>query len=168
MRNPRFSVGSVYRVPEEGVSATARIAAPSDQLYALVSDVTRMGEWSPENLGGRWFRGVTTPAVGARFHGSNRRGWRRWSTTCTVVAAEPGRTFAFDVAFGGIPVSRWTYDFRPDGDITVVTETWTDLRARWFALLAGATMGVDDIRTHNLENIRKTLAQLTAAVERKG
>ena len=148
------------------MSATARIAAPADHLYGLVSDVARMGEWSPENVGGRWIGGATAPAVGARFRGSNRRGWRRWSTTCTVVAAEPGRTFAFDVAFAGIPASRWTYEFRPDGEATVVTETWTDRRPRWFALLAGATMGIDDIRAHNRENIKVTLANLTAAAER--
>ena len=145
--------------------ANARIAAPAGMLYALVSDVTRMGEWSPENVGGRWLGGATAPLVGARFRGSNRRGWRRWSTTCRVVAAEPGSTFAFDVSVSGIPASRWTYELRPDGDFTVVTETWTDRRPRWFAILAGATMGIDDIRAHNQDNIRATLANLTAAAE---
>lgn len=159
---------SISRVPEQDVSASARIAAPPDALYALVSNVVRMGEWSPENVGGRWIGGVTAPAVGARFRGSNRRGWRRWSTTCTVVAADPGRSFAFDVAFAGIPASRWTYEFRPHGDATVVTETWTDRRPRWFALVAGATMGIRDIRAHNVENIRKTLANLVTVAERTG
>ncbi len=147
------------------MSATARIAASGDALYALVSDVTRMGEWSPENVGGRWLGGATAPAVGARFRGSNRRGWRRWSTTCTVVAADPGCGFAFDVSVAGIPASHWTYEFRPDGDATVVTETWTDRRPRWFALLAGATMGIDDIRAHNQENMRATLANLATVAE---
>ena len=156
-------VATFCRVPEEDVTATATVAAPADRLYALVSDVTRMGEWSPENVGGRWLGGATTPAVGARFRGANRRGWRRWSTTCTVVAAEPGRVFAFDVSVVGIPASRWTYELRPDGDATVVTETWRDRRPRWFALLAGVTMGIADIRAHNQENIRTTLANLAAA-----
>lgn len=159
-------LATVDRVPERDVSATARIAAPADTLYALVSDVRRMGEWSPENVGGRWLGDATGPAVGARFRGSNRRRWRRWSTTCTVVTAAPGRSFAFDVAFAGIPASRWTYGFRPDGDATVVTETWTDRRPRWFALLAGATMGIDDIRAHNQANIDETLANLASAAER--
>lgn len=148
------------------MSGTASIAAPADDLYALVSDVARTGEWSPENLGGRWLGDATAPAVGARFRGSNRRGWRRWSTKCTVVAAEPARTFAFDVTFFAVPVSRWSYEFLPDGDTTVVTEAWTDRRPRWFALLAGAAMGVHDMGAHNRENIRKTLANLTAAAER--
>lgn len=157
---------TVRRVPEQDVSATATIAAPAGSLYALVSDVTRMGEWSPENVGGRWLDGATGPAAGARFRGSNRRGWRRWTTTCTVVTADPGCAFAFDVSVAGIPASRWTYEFRPDGDATVVTETWTDRRPRWFALLAGATMGIADIRAHHRENISTTLANLAAAAER--
>lgn len=157
--------GYVCRVPEQDVSATVRIAAPAETVYDLVSDVTRMGEWSPENVGGRWLGGATTPSVGARFRGSNRRGWRRWSTTCTVVAADPGSTFAFDVAVAGIPASRWTYEIVPDGDAAAVIETWTDRRPRWFARLAGAAMGIDDIRAHNGVNIRATLASLATAAE---
>lgn len=161
-----YRFATVHRVPERDVSAVARIAARADVLYALVSDVTLMGEWSPENLGGRWLGGVTAPARGARFRGVNRRGWRRWSTTCTVVVADPGRVFAFDVSVVGIPASRWTYEFASDGDATVVTETWTDRRPRWFALLARVTMGIGDIRAHNQRNIEMTLANLAATAER--
>ena len=88
------------------MSASVRVSASADELWRLVSDVVRMGEWSPENVGGRWLGGATGPVVGARFRGSNRRGWRRWSTTCTVVAADPGHTFAFDVQVFRIPASR--------------------------------------------------------------
>jgi hypothetical protein len=153
-------------VPEADVSVTERIGASVHELYGLVSDVTRTGEWSPENVGGRWLKGATTAAVGARFRGSNRRGWRRWSTTCTVVAAEPGSRFAFEVAVAGVPASRWTYDFRPDGDGAFVTETWQDRRPRWFALAAGATMGIKDIRGHNRLNMEQTLANLRVVAER--
>ena len=151
---------------EGDVSGTARIAAPADELYRLVSDVTRMGEWSPENVGGRWVGGATAPVVGAQFQGSNRRGWRQWSTTCTVVAADPARRFEFEVAFGPVPVSRWSYEFEPEGGATVVTETWTDRRPAWFSLLAAPVMGVGDIRGHHQQNIDKTLANLRAAAER--
>lgn len=155
-------------MPEQDVSATVRIDASADTIYGLVSDVTRMGEWSPENVGGQWLGGATEPSVGARFRGSNRRGWRRWSTTCTVVAADPGSVFAFEVTVAGIPASRWTYEIVPEGDAAAVTETWTDRRPRWFARLAGATMGIDDIRAHNEANIRATLSSLGTAAERPG
>ena len=153
-------------MPEPEVSGTTRIEATADHLYALVSDVARMGEWSPENVGGEWLGDATGPAAGARFRGSNRRGLRRWSTTCTVVAAEPGRSFAFEVAFAGVPTARWSYQFRPDGDATIVTETWTDRRAGWFAVLARPVMGIADLRAHIQENIQQTLANLKATAER--
>ena len=89
------------------------VAASPLVLSRLVSDVTRMGEWSPENTSCRWLGGATTPSVGARFKGTNRRGWRRWSTTCTVTEAEPGRRFAFDVRSGPLAISSWSYEFVP-------------------------------------------------------
>jgi len=148
------------------VEVTERIAAAADVLYDLVSDVTRMGDWSPENVGGRWLAAATGPAVGARFRGSNRRGVRRWSTTCMVVAADPGRRFAFEVAFAGIPVSRWSYAFAADNGATLVTETWTDLRPGWFTVVARPFMGVSDMSVHNESNMRTTLANLHRAATR--
>ena len=159
-------MATVMPVSEQDVSASVRIACPAEMLSSLISDVTRMGEWSPENVGGRWVRGATGPTRGARFRGSNRRGWRRWTTNCTVVAAQPGRRFAFDVRVVVIPASRWTYELKPEGDGTLVTETWTDHRPTWFARLAAATMAIGDIRAHNRRNIEATLANLAAAAER--
>ena len=52
-------------------------------------------------IGGRWLGGATGPALGARFHGSNRRGWRRWSTRVVVTACEPGRKDALVILTAG-------------------------------------------------------------------
>ena len=56
----------------------------------MVSDVTRMGEWSPETIRCTWIDGATGPAVGARFKGTNRRGIFRWSTKPEIVVADRG------------------------------------------------------------------------------
>ena len=61
--------------------ASVRVAAAPEKVYELVSDVTRMGEWSPETTSAEWIDGATGPAVGARFKGRNRNGVARWSTT---------------------------------------------------------------------------------------
>lgn len=74
-----------------------------------MSDVTRVGEWSPENVGGMWLDGATAPVVGARFKGTNRRGRTKWSTTCEVIAAAPGREFAFVTGTSIKPQTRWRY-----------------------------------------------------------
>ena len=102
---------------KKGATGQARvhIDAPPERVYALVSDVTRMGEWSPETVRCEWIGGATGPAVGARFKGSNKRGIARWSTKPEVVAADPGREFAFVTRSRG-PSTRWTYRFEAAAD----------------------------------------------------
>lgn len=78
--------------------AELTVQAPPERVWALVSDITRAGEWSPEATGGRWRGGATGPAVGARFVGFNRRGVIRWATHCRVTECEPGRRFTFVVS----------------------------------------------------------------------
>lgn len=150
-------------MPDAQVSSP--IAADARVLYGLVSDITQMGRWSPENTGGRWLDGGTAPTVGARFRGDNKHGWRRWSTTCTVTDAEPGRRFGFHVRFGIYPISQWTYEFAPQGGTTVVTESWTDLRPGWMRLLSGPVMGITDRAAHNREGMQATLEELRRAAE---
>ena len=147
------------------VEVEERIAAPPGELYGLVSDVTNMGRWSPENEACRWLGGATGPVVGARFRGKNRSGWRRWSTTSTVVTADEGRRFAFEVVFSGMPIARWTYDFEPDGDGTRVVERWDDLRWRPMKSVSKVVMGVPDRPGHNRAGMEATLAALKEAAE---
>jgi Polyketide cyclase / dehydrase and lipid transport len=75
--------------------ATIHIDAPPERVYELVSDVGRMGQWSPECYRAEWVDGATGPAPGARFKGHNKRGPLRWSTKPTVLVANPGTEFAF-------------------------------------------------------------------------
>lgn len=147
------------------VTVEELIAASPQVLYDMVSDVTRMGEWSPETTSCRWVGGATGPRVGARFRGSNRNGWRRWSTSCTVVAAEPGSRFSFEVDLARLPISRWTYEFTPEGQGTRVRETWTDLRAGWMDRLGKPVRGVGDTRAHNHAGMEATLAALRRRAE---
>src|SRR2546421_5875937 len=98
--------------------ASVHVNASPDELYALVSNVTRMGEWSPETVRCEWLDGATGPAVGARFKGSNWRGIMRWNTKPRVTAAEPGREFAFvaDLMVSSRDMTMWRYQFAPTPD----------------------------------------------------
>lgn len=147
------------------VTVEERIAAPPDVLYDLVSDVTRMGDWSPETTACRWMGGATGPVTGARFRGTNRNGRRHWSTTCRVVAADPGREFAFTVHVGPVLVARWSFAFRPDGDACVVSEAWSDHRPGWMVVLSPAATGVRDRPDHNRRTMAETLARLRRHAE---
>ena len=147
------------------VECSVSIAAPPERVYSLVADLTRMGEWSPENTGGRWLGDATGPETGVRFRGSNRKGLRRWSTTCTVTATDRGKRFAFDVKLGPLAISTWEYIFRPEEGGTKVTEAWTDRRAAWLRVVAVPVMGIPSRPDHNRRGMERTLATLKAAAE---
>lgn len=96
------------------------VAVPPDELYALVSDVTRTGEWSPVCKACWWDEGAG-PQVGAWFTGRNETLERTWETRSQVVAADPGRAFAWEVNNGWV---HWGYTLEPEGDGTRLTESW--------------------------------------------
>jgi hypothetical protein len=148
------------------ISVDERMAAHPEVVYDLVSDVTRMGEWSPETASCRWVGGAAKAEKGARFRGTNRHGWHRWTTTCTVTVAEPGRCFAFDVTYLGFPIATWSYEFSADGDACLVTETWTDRRAAWMDHFGPLATGVRDRAEQNRTSMTTTLARLREAAEK--
>ena len=107
-------------------SATTTIAAPISAVFAAVTDVTRMGEWSPECVACRWVGDATGPAVGAKFEGDNVAAvgpitLKRWTTTSEVVDIEPNASFEF-IAEG---YSTWRYEFAEREGATVVTESFS-------------------------------------------
>lgn len=146
------------------VSRSVDVAAPPERVWELVSDLPRMGEWSPENQGGRWVRG-DGPAVGSVFVGTNRNGGRRWSTRCTVTRAERPSAFAFDVAAVGMPVARWSYEIEPTATGCRVTETWTDRRGALVRHSGALLTGVKDRGEYTATSIEQTLAGVRAAAE---
>lgn len=147
------------------LEVTREIAAPADEVWAMVADVTRMGEWSPENEGGEWLRGATAAAPGAKFRARNRVGSHSWQTVSTVTDAEPARRFAFRVTAGPVPVADWGYTFEPTPTGCRVTESWTDRRPGWFTVIAKRVTGVRDRETHNRQGMTETLERLAAAAE---
>jgi uncharacterized protein YndB with AHSA1/START domain len=145
------------------------VDAPADAVWALIADPTRMGEWSPECRRVTWARGSREPAVGAKFTGHNRHGWRRWSTTSTVLTYEPGRGLSWEVAFGPLKIARWAYRIDPDGEgggCTVV-ETFADLRTPLMKTVGPLARGVKDVEPHNRTGMETTLANIKAVAERQ-
>ncbi|MHA3701710.1 SRPBCC family protein [Jatrophihabitans sp. YIM 134969] len=100
---------------------TVVVARDADDLYHLVTDIARTGEWSPICQTCWWDDPERGAVVGATFTGRNVTPDRTWETRSRVVAAEPGREFAWVVADGWV---RWGYRFAPAEGGTAVTETW--------------------------------------------
>jgi hypothetical protein len=152
------------KIPEP-ISDRVVVNAPPERLYAMVADITRMGEWSPVSTGGHW-EDDTEHGAGAWFVGTNATAERSWETRCLVEVAEPGVEFRFVV---GGNRTRWGYRFRAVDSGTEVTESWE-------LLSDGVASFVERFGDHAEEEIAKrvetaragipeTLAQLKAVAE---
>ena len=150
------------------LTVTRDILATPSELWTLVSDLPRMGEFSPENQGGAWIKGSTGPAVGAQFKGNNQNGSKKWSTTAKVTQCEPGKTFGFRVVVGPVKIADWHYAIADLGDGTTrVTETWTELRPSIFQKLAKGASGVADRKAYNLTSMEETLRRIDETVAKR-
>jgi hypothetical protein len=107
--------------------ADIAVSATPDEVYAVVSDLSRSAEWSAECTGGTWVSG--DPAtIGAVFRGENLRAkdvvaWApvvrgTWRTESEVIAAEPGRVFRWAMRDGSgrAQDSVWSYEIEPADD----------------------------------------------------
>jgi hypothetical protein len=109
-------------------SVSIRIDAPPDKVWGLLSDITKMGDYSPEVVEAEWIGGATGPAVGARYRGHVRRNENfpiLYWTTCKVTECRPGEVFEFAVMAGERTINTWRYECRAlDGGGTEVTESF--------------------------------------------
>ncbi len=141
------------------------VHAPPGEVYAMVADLTRMGEWSPECQRVEWLEGADGPAAGARFVGHNRGGpfkLMRWSRRGRILTADPGREFSFVTEEGGRESTRWSYRFEKVATGTRVTESY---EVKWLPLWARVVDGPLNRRGELNEHMRHTLRQLNEAVE---
>lgn len=97
------------------------VVASAEALYDLVSDITRIGEWSPVCTSCWWDDDAEAGQVGAWFTGRNELPNRTWKTRSVVVAAQRGHEFAWIV--GGRFV-RWGFTLAPAETGTGLTESW--------------------------------------------
>ncbi|MQA13772.1 MAG: SRPBCC family protein [Pseudonocardiaceae bacterium] len=147
-------------------AVSVHIDASPERVYQLVSDVTRMGEWSPETYRCKWLD-AAGPAVGARFKGYNRRGNARWSNTLVVIAADPGREFAFRRDVLPCGVCDWRYRLEQDGTGTVLTESYDVTKPDWTITnrFNGLMLRVEDRDDDLADGMRTTLSRIKQAVE---
>jgi uncharacterized protein YndB with AHSA1/START domain len=145
------------------VSVTKEIAATPERVWALVTDLPRMGEWSPENRGGEWIKGATHAAVGARFKGKNQNGKKNWSAEVTINEMDAPRKFSFALTVFGSQWCDWVYEIEPTATGSRVTHSWIDRRGWFSTWLGGKLSDVADRSVHNLKNMTATLDAIAVA-----
>ena len=144
--------------------ASIEIAASPENLYDMVSDVTRMGEWSPEAVGAEWVEGGSG-AEGDWFDGHNATPDREWTRRCQVARAERGRDFTFVV--GGVEANCtwWSYEMEPlEGGRTRLIERWWMVN-KTPAMAAATPEQFDNRVAYTKEMLVATLAAIKATVE---
>ncbi|MFT4265102.1 MAG: SRPBCC family protein [Nocardioides sp.] len=98
-------------VIDDELQATIAIDAPPAQVWALVSDVRRMAEWSPQVVRSVVLGGPVR--LGTRFVNLNHQGWKYWPTNAKVVRFEPHADFAFRIAENH---TVWSFGLEPTAD----------------------------------------------------
>ncbi len=142
-------------------SASVDIAATADDVWALISDPTRIGEFSPECRRAEWTSGDVA-AVGNRFRGFNENHGYEWDVECVVTAVEPGREFTYSVPPGFEHATTWSYGIEPTDGGCRLTESFDA------PLLAMPEVypGKIDGRCAQLQGaIETTVARIKAVVE---
>lgn len=146
------------------LEATIAIDATPERVWAVVSDLSRMPEWSPQC---RVMRPLGAVREGTRTVNINRQGWKWWPTTAKVVRFEPNASIAFRVVDNR---SVWSFDIAPAAHGATLTQrrtippqgtTWIS-RKGIDALLGGA----DDFDDRLVAGMNATLAKIKDAVER--
>lgn len=104
--------------------ASIVVDVPVGAVWALVSDVTRTGEWSVECRGAEWLDGASGPVKGARFRGRNRRNATRWSRVCEVLEVDAAQRLVWrTLPTRLLPDStRWEFELAPAEAGTKLTE----------------------------------------------
>jgi uncharacterized membrane protein len=149
-----------------GHEAFIDVGAPSEAVWALVSDVTRTPEWSPVVRRSEWLSEPAGPVVGARFRGHNRFNGFRWSRECVVTEVEHCRAFAFETLGGDQTQTRWRYQLDPDSAGTRVTLAYEVVSMpRWVRLLRRLPGGASTNERQAHWNIEESLRRLRALAE---
>jgi hypothetical protein len=147
---------------DEQLTASTDVRASADQVYAVVSDVTRIPEWSPETARAEW-------SAPDRFNAWNRRRLGRWRTTARVVEAEPGQRFSFIVQVMGRDWTQWTYRIEPGSvaDAARLTEEFRMCVPMPFGVLAFERLFlfVWDRRKDLQNNLQVSVDRIRAIVE---
>lgn len=96
---------------------TVEIKAEPAQVWALVTDIPRMAQWSPQVVRSKVKGGEVKQGV--KFSNLNRRGPLFWPTNGKVVRCEPHRDFAFRIAENK---TIWSFELEPTATGTKVIQ----------------------------------------------
>jgi uncharacterized protein YndB with AHSA1/START domain len=145
------------------LQAQIDIDAPVDRVWTLISDLSRMPQWSPQC---RLMRTLGPLRQGATTINLNRRGRLFWPTTSVVTEVIPQKKLAFRVPINN---TVWSYELEPTENGTRVVESrHAENGTTAFSNLSinAAMGGVASFEKELVEGMNATLSRIKAAAER--
>ncbi len=146
------------------IETSIDIDATPEQVWAVVSDLKRMGEWSPQCK--KMIVRGTPVSLGTRTININRRGALVWPTTAKVVRFEPNAELAFRVTENQ---TVWSYTLTPRESGVTLTERrevkdgkTTAVSAVLVDKLMGGTVGFE---AELVEGMNETLGKIKRVAE---
>jgi len=146
------------------LQARIDINAPVTKVWALVSDLSLMPQWSPQC---RWMKAFGGPLrQGSRTLNINRRKFLFWPTTSRITEFIPEKKLAFRVDLNN---TVWSYELEPTEAGTRLTESRhaengvTAISNMTVNALFG---GVPSFEEELVEGMNTSLARIKAAAER--
>lgn len=144
---------------------TREIAASPEAVFAVITDIDRLAELSPENFANDWHEGFSSAEVGAVWTGQNRNGDKEWSTQSKVTELVPNESFMFDCLSRDFVFAKWGYRIEETDAGCRVTEGFQDLRPEAAMERSKTISGVEDRIAHNKTGMAQTLERLAGVVE---
>jgi uncharacterized protein YndB with AHSA1/START domain len=144
------------------LQAQIDINAPVAKVWALVSDLGRMPQWSPQC---RLMKSFGPLRQGTRTFNLNRRNLMVWPTTCTVTEVIPEKKGAFRVNANN---TIWSYVLEPTDVGTRVVETRhaeNGVKAISNMAVNALMGGVPRFERELVEGMNESLVRIKAAAE---
>jgi hemerythrin-like domain-containing protein len=144
------------------------VDADIDDVWDVVRDVTRVGEWSHECVGAAWLGECHAATPGARFRGRNRAGVFRWGRVCEIISASP-----YELVWRTVPTalypdsSEWRIALDKVDHGTRITQHFRVLRApKVLALLYAVVIPAHRDRTAALTDDLERLGTVARRAQR--
>jgi uncharacterized protein YndB with AHSA1/START domain len=144
------------------LQAQIDIDAPVAKVWALVSDLDRMPQWSPQC---RMMKPLGPVRQGTRTININRRNYTFWPTTSTLTEVIPETKLAFRVNANN---TIWSYELQPtDGGTRVVETRHAENGVKPISNMSINALfgGVPSFERELVDGMNETLSRIKAAAE---
>ena len=146
----------------QNLETSVDIAAPPEQVWAVLADPGRMPEFSPQCVR---MIAIGTPKTGTITVNLNRDGWKFWPTTSRIVRYEKNSALAVRISQNR---TVWTYTLEPTENGTRLVER-RDMPngTTWLSrTLVDAVLGGEKAFEQNLlRGMDESLGKIKAAAE---